>query len=412
MKKTILPLLITSLIFNSCGEFEQKNLTDGATNTVTGTDTLSVGTLGDLTTINTGTFSVKKMITNIGINVISPLTASFKNNVNELDGRINTYCAVVDTKTEDENVLGILKAELQSTFKETMKSYHRLEAVNYGPLNENGKDLAISIYSWPSAFPCFVDNNLVTLKSTGFDMANIHSNRGLGLDALSALILVKDEGTTCTRRINEELQNWLDNPVTEKRSDRCSYMKILSKDLKEKSDKLYKGWDISKDNYTLSMTRAKTEKELKIVANEISQSFFYLDTDLKDAKIGNTRKACKRLNEHINDPKLAVSSILENINAFQAAFNGIHPETKVNGFGYDDYLRNIGHENIVTNINSNTKVVIDNLENLLNSSGEITKAEICKNYEDVKSITTILKTEFTLALGEDSRPRNSQGDMD
>lgn len=412
MKKTLLPLLITSFIFNSCGEFEQKNLTEGPNNITQGIDGLTDGTLGDLTTINTGKFSVKKMITNIGVNVISPLTTTFKNNVDQLDSRINTYCSVAETRTADNDVLNILKTEVQATFKKTMKSYHRLEAVNYGPLSEKEKELAISIYSWPAAFPCFVDNNLVSLKSDGFEMDNITSDRGLGLDALSALILVDDEGTTCTRRINEDLKNWLATPVQEKRIDRCNYMKLLSKDLVEKSDKLVKSWDISKDNYTLSMTRGKSEAELKLAANEISQSFFYLDTDVKDSKIGNTSKACRRLNEHTNDSKLAVSSILENIIAFQTVFNGINPVTKLNGFGYDDYLANIDHKEIADSINTDTQTVINNLKNLLNSSDVISKAEICKNYDDVKKITDVLKADFTLALGEDARPRQSQGDMD
>ncbi|WP_034722429.1 imelysin family protein [Bacteriovorax sp. DB6_IX] len=408
--KKLLPLFISSLILNSCGEFEQKELTEGPASKVQGQAGLTTATLGDLNSINSGTFELSKMITNIGVNVIAPATTTFKNNANDLNKKVQTFCAVAQTMTTDTNVYSVLKEELKESFKTTMNSYHRLEAAKYGPISFNEEELGLKIYSWPLVNACRVDLEIAKQSRNGEFELKLNANTR-GLDALEALILVEDDAHNCPRA-NRLLNQWLEKTVDQRRVERCAYMKLAANDLLEQATVLEKSWDIRKDNYTLSMTAGKKPAENIEVAKVISQALFYLEEVVKDQKIGTGRKNCAKLTEHAADPKLAASSILENLKGFQQVFNGISPLTKVNGFGYDDYLRHLEFETVANDINAQTLAAISSFEDLLNNQVEISKQDICAKFDDVRNITNILKGEFLLALGKDSAPSQSQGDMD
>jgi predicted lipoprotein len=409
MKKSLFPLIVSSLIFNSCGEFEQKNLTEGPTNQNIQGD-LGLNAPGDLASINSGTFEVGKMISNIGINIVTPAVAAFKNNVEELDEKTQTYCNVADTQTADELVMEVLRSDLQTSWKKAMNSYHYLEAFKYGPVAFNEEELGLKIYSWPLVNACRVDLEIV--KQSPKDEFTLKTNLNTrGLDALEGLLLGDENSHNCPRT-NSRLKAWLDKSLAEKRIDRCKYMKLVTADLAQSAKTLEKAWNLRQGHYTLSMIKNKTKQEKIDISKIISQSLFYVEKIVKDTKIGKGKEFCKNLNEHSLDSKMAVSSILENLKGFKNSFNGVNGDTLANGFGYDDYLRNLGFESVAAGINTNTTHAIEVFTQLHESNETITKEEICSKYEDIRGITNILKGEFLLALGKDSAPGQSQGDMD
>ncbi len=408
MKKSFYSIIISSLIFNSCGDFEHKNMTEGPSQNVQGDIGLSAP--GDLGSINQGSFALNKMISNIGINIITPAVADFKNNAEKLNDKTQVYCQIAETLTTDETVMTVLRTELQQTWSQAMKSYHYLEAAKFGPVAYNEEELGLKLYSWPLTNACRVDLEVVKASSRATYKLRDNLNTR-GLDALEGLFFVNEDSHSCPRA-NSRLTAWLAKPLSQKRVDRCKIMKVVAKDLLENAKTLNKSWDLRQDHFTIQLVKDKSQQELLDASRSVSQSLFYVEEVVKDTKIGKDAQSCTKLTEHVTNPTMAASSILENLKGFKDVFNGVNRTTAYNGFGYDDYLRSLGFEGVSSQINTATDTAIQNFSDLINAQTEISKQDICARFDDVREITNVLKGEFLLALGKDSAPGQSQGDMD
>ena len=430
MKTNNTAKLLTLLMFTACGDFRQKKLTSGSS--APSQQAITADQLDEVST-NQGKFSQQKMLFNIGKNVVIPGLIRFDKSLTKLEKSNNVYCEIVDTQTEDQAVLDILKANLQNDWKEVMKAYHYIEAFKIGPLadKQNDGELPLSLYSWPNEInTCRVDVEVFKFSQAS-DYVLQTRNTTRGLDALGSLLLTADDKHNC--RSDRYLRSWPSKTLPEKRADRCGYTKLVIEDLKNNGLKVLNEWTKEENNY---LTEFINENDVLENINKVSNALFFIESVVKDIKLGQTTgiqskqpSTFPEIAEHQQLPSMSIEALKENVQAFLNIFNGTTTEG-LNGFGLDDYLKSLDHENIALDINKEAKEILESLNKLpknesiqnlvksydkadcLESTSDNRIVEACALYKDVKGLTDILKTRLVLALGEGSAPRQSQGDMD
>lgn len=428
-----LSLFLTALTLMSCKDFTESKLTNGPNINKTVTNTQEI--LGDLTQINSGSFSLDKLILNTGLNIVFPAVENLDTKIEKLDSISKLYCDVVQktpSSTYEENEA--LKTALKLSWKESMDAFHLIEAFKFGPILTNGEELGLSIYSWPLLNPCRVE--LEIAKNTGRDDYQLKTGVNLrGLGALEPILFTEEGKHNCTSA-PDFFQSWLNSPKKNRHLDQCTYIKLITADLKIQTAALKKSWDPKFGNYSIrSLSGANLQKKITLV-NELSNSLFYVEKILKDLKLGEPSgilncsfSSCPEKTEHII-ASYSIESILKNLQGFKFIFNGIDYQTSKNGFGLDDYLLNMGHPEIAKEMNLALENAISSFskhlgkKSLYELSQGIDKTrcqatssterlvEICALYADVRELTSLLKNDYSLALRDIQAPKDSQGDMD
>lgn len=427
MKKIILLVFSITCVL-ACKDFTESKLTNGTNvhREVKGSQEI----LGDHSTINSGNFNIDKLILNIGLNVVYPSTVNLAAKLEKLDSTIKLYCDVVKNSAEN----AVLKLALQTSWKESMEAYHYLEAFKFGPIMQNGEEIGLAIYSWPLLNACRVE--LEIAKNTG--KADYQLKSGVNLKGLGALetILFTASGKHNCASTPDFLQNWLASSEKQRHLDQCHYMLLVSQDLGIQASALKKKWDPKFGNLTLSLIKGQNLQKKLSVVNEISNSIFYVEKIIKDQKVGAPSgmincqfNSCPEKSEHLI-AQFSIEAIIQNLTGFKDVFNGIDQQTGLNGFGLDDYLENQGHPQVAKDLNAALNQALKSFEkhrgkkSLFELAQEVDKAqclastseerlvEICSLYTDLRTLTTILKNDYVLALRDIQAPKDSQGDMD
>lgn len=428
MQKLI--LLATCMIFVSCKDFTENKLSSGPNlnKDVQGNQEI----LGDLSNVNSGSFSIDKLILNTGLNVVFPAVVEFHQKIEKLDSTIDLYCEVL-RDADSQNDLAIKKA-IQNYWKESMDAYHKMEAFKFGPIMNNGEELGLSLYSWPLQNACRVELEIAkNTTKTDYQLKAAVNLKGLG--ALETILFTENGKHNCAS-VPDFLASWLNSSPKQKKQDQCYYMSLVSEDLLKQSTVLKKTWDPKHGNFIVKQIKNENNQKKLSVLNEISNSLFYVETILKDQKLGAPSgimncnfNSCPEKSEHII-AKYSIPAIIQNLIGFKNVFNGIDHETQKNGFGIDDYLADLGHPQVAKDMNNALNNVISSFlkhkgitslhelaqgidkSQCLSSSSENRAVEICALYFDVRTLTTILKNDYILALRDIQGPKESQGDMD
>ena len=434
--------LICLLFLASCDDFTEKNLetkTSGSDQLVNTADLL----LGQTDLINSGEFSIEKLLANTGNFVVGPLTTKLDNQISKLDTGINQYCAtiaILDDATE-EQVLS-LRAPLQESWKEAMLTYHQLEVMNFGPAKSATSTSMLSIYSFDGEDKCQIDRTLLQVERSRFPRFEVIDNYNVrGLDSIEPLIFADPKKSRC-QKVNPRIQAWFDKPLIQKERTVCKLMTHLMKDISLKSSQLEKAWSVRGGNYTASMLKGTVGTSLE-VTNKISQALFVMDTLIKDIKTSypagfevrieeENRKcpqaSCPRASEHLY-ADMALASLQASFIGFKNLFSGTNPETGFNGYGLDDLLVSRGFTSISKSLITDIDIAIANIEKIKSQSfqdllsgidataceqttSENRKVEACALVWDIRKVTDVLKNEYLVALAELSAPRQARGDND
>lgn len=382
---------------------------------------------------NTGDFTEEKMLLSLGWNIISPAVKTLRLQSELLQTKLNEYCDVNRSGVVVETALG----DARRQWKQTMLAFHRLDAVAFGPLIDDGRTLADGLYAFPYISTCGIDIEVEKQSRTGQKNSNLlHTLRGLG--AVEYLLFEETQTSKCNPH-NATLRpvaEWVKKPMREKAQDRCEYARFVTEQVVTLTQALERKWDPQQGNFSKTLIDGSRFKSSKEAVNAVSDSLFSLE-QLKDLRLGRPlgfHKDC--LDEagkcpgDVEHPWAAFGyEALEARVAFvKKVFEGGSPETK-SGFGFDDYLKKMGRQEVAWNISANLTRVLDSLARLksvgtFNAAVEAMnttacrastvndrKVEVCSLYQDVRSVTTLLKTDFLLALSLRSPP-TYQGDND
>jgi predicted lipoprotein len=435
INKTILTLTLVGLI-SSCGDFKQEKFTEGPSALKTTESTNEI--LNNLDGINSGVFSIDKVLLNFGLNVMSPKVESLENQFNNLSSSIDTYCDAItdiDESIYKTSTLKSLREKIKNQWKETIDVYQNLQAFKVGLIASDAEELGLSLYAWPLQNQCRID--LEIARHTGKLDYALNSNVNLrGLGALESLLFTTEGQHNC-QSAPDFLQSWINSPIKTRHLDQCTYMKKVNGLIKEDIKKLANEWSIKGNNASLKLVIGKSKAEKLHYLTELSQSLFYVEKIVKDLKLGpisgilNCKKeSCPENTENILS-KHSLESLIQNLEGFKMAFNGINQKNNLNGMGIDDYLKSEGHESVALSMNEKVenalahlkkqrglKTLYDlsienkNKKDCLETTSTERKVEICAIYQDVRQITSLLKGDYSLALRDIQAPTQAQGDMD
>lgn len=440
MKNILMILTLLSVI--SCNEFTEKNLATApkVDNNENGVEQL----LGQTDRINTGEFSVEKLIANIGIFVVSPQIEKLNEDILDLNSSVSQYCSALETYdalTVDQ--LNILRKPLQDDWKEAVKTFHRIEMMKFGPAAIETSTAQKSIYYFDGEDKCKVDLTLLQTQRGRLPRFDVISNYQVrGLDSLEPLLFGKHDESRCQRR-STRIQAFFAKPILEKEKVVCKLMLHNLTDIVNKSEELDKEWSPRLKNYSARMLRGQVGAPIEII-NSISQALFTLDTLVKDKKVAFPAGFEIRMNDELKKcnqascPKnsehyyadFALDSLIESVKGFKAIFQGIDLNTGIDGFGFDDFLSQRGFSSLAKQMVTNSDLILEKLEQANKTStfkellSEVTVekcentrsdnrlAEACAFVWDIRKVTDLLKNEYLVALAELSAPRQAQGDND
>lgn len=427
-----------------CDDFTQKNLesaTPPPREEVQNIDLL----LSESSTINSGAFSLDKLIANTGTFVTGPLVEAFKEDAKELDSSIKQYCQTLDVLSDlSEEQLKNLRKPIQENWKDTMRGYHKLAMMEFGPQASLLTAPLQAIYSFERELKCRVDLTLIQLDRGGserlprLDVVDNYNVRGL--DTIEALYFTGINEARC-ERTQRPLSRWFKKPILEREKQICLYASHLSGHIVEKANEMQKGWSPQQGHYTAQMLRAGAPIEK---TNEISQALFMLDTNTKDlklsypagfeVKLGNEQTKCPEAScpEAREHPyaEFGLDALEASLEGFQLLFEGRGFETGVNGMGFDDLLRDRDYSDLANSMLENTNNILKKVRELKkektlgelltgidqtaceNTTSDNRLVEVCALVWDIRSVSNLLKFDYLSALQELSAPGQAQGDND
>ena len=377
-----------------------------------------------------GTDSQRTILQGIGVNVVIPAYLSVQTETNSLISSLNTYCA--DLENNSANSSASL-SNAQSQWQVTMSQWQQTEAFQFGPVADGGVDsIRNHIYSWPSVSACFIDGGVVSYENDpdAFDIAQ-QSPRRIGLDGVEYLLFsdtLEHACSTDSSTNNADGISWNNRSEAERKLARCHYANVLATDLSTQMSTLLNEWQQEGDNYLNQLSTAgkgsSRYDSVRDALKEISDSLFYLDTQVKDSKLAMpTGLSSDCLDVSCPDSvesgvaQYSIENIISNLQGFLAVLEG----------GLDDLLTEVGQEAItnamVVDINFaltqlelfsgtlHTAVTGINADNCINTTSTNRIEPACALHADIKKVTDQLKTDFILALSL-SVPSEAEGDND
>ena len=429
MKKII--YLIISLIVISCGDYNG-SLPSSTNSNGGGITVIDPFTAEELTNINSGSFEKRKLIMNLGINVLAPAVTRLYNDSLNLHIKSRSLCLSYRNSVENLE----LENETKLLWKKAMESYHYLEAMMVGPMSDNDYDLRYKLYSFSltRTNTCSIDKEIVKLYENPNSTFKVSFNK-IGLDALEYLYY--SPATPSCKRPRGNMSAWSNLPVIERKLTKCLYTQKATKHLLKLSKNLRNSWHPNFGNLTKKITEENLFGNIDQTINRFSNSLFYLDKDLKDFKLSMplglnedcSTPTCPNSVEH-TETNFSFDALYFNVLGFKAILNGkdYMNDRSIDGFGFDDYLLTVNASELKNRINSNIDLSLEGLNRLRGEDfKDIVKnlnkekclattrtnriVEVCAIYKDIKSISDDLKNDFLVYLALKA-PRQAQGDND
>lgn len=439
-------VFLTTLLLASCGDdFTERNAPKGGgSGPILGSNNTQFLTSPEL--VNSGEFTLTKMIANVGSLVTAPLVEEFTDSIKELTESIGEHCQTIQnqstfSKEEWENSRLVLREK----WHKSMDLYHQWEMMNYGPSNPEDSPIGGLVYSYDQEVKCSLDRELVKISRSGRlpNFAGTVENKNIrGLDSLGPLFFSDPDKSRCARP-RGAIQAWFSSPLIEREKGTCLYMNHVMEDVMKQTGELKKFWDKDQNYYPLKMVSGVLGSEIQVI-NKVSQALFYLDTEHKDRRlawplgievmVGGKKDSCKKncgqKTQHLYSDS-ALRSLKNSLLGFKHLFMGITHKEKTDGFGIDDLLRQRGHESVAQSMQVQIEDILSYIESLKqkkssfrvlvestsqgtceNSNANDTNNPGCALYWKVKGLNDSLKGEYLLALNDLNAPRSAQGDGD
>jgi predicted lipoprotein len=377
-----------------------------------------------------GSDSQRTILQKIGENVVIPTYQSVQTEVTSLVASLNTYCTDLENSSVNSSA-SLINA--QSQWQDAMREWQKAEAFQFGPVADGGGDtIRNRIYSWPSVSACFIDGGVVSYENdpVTFNVAQ-QSPRRIGLDGLEYLLFTDSLDHSCSTDSstnNAEDISWNNRSEAERTLARCHYAGVLASDLNTQMSALLNAWQKEGDNYLNQLSTAgkgsSRYDSVRDALKDISDSLFYLDTEVKDSKLAiptGLSSDCLDVScpdsVESTEAHHSIENIKSNLQGFLAVLEG----------GLNEFLAEVGQEGItatmLVDINSaltqfnqfsdslNSSVTGINADDCINTTSTNRIEPACALHADIKNITDQLKSDFVLALSL-SVPATAEGDND
>jgi len=158
-----------------------------------------------------GAFSEEKLLLNTGLNVISPVTEAFSQELQIFTLRLKQAC-----RTQN----AITPAIIQQ-WQTVVANYHKVDALALGPINEidsqTNLDTRSRLYSWPVTNLCRADKAVYDLAFKG-QINEVLPYNSKGLDAIEYLLFAGTESVKCNLKAHPMLKDWFTRSYEIKKS--------------------------------------------------------------------------------------------------------------------------------------------------------------------------------------------------
>lgn len=373
---------------------------------------------------NQGSFTVKKMLANLGLNIFLKNSEKFQVSLLRLQDSLDSYCEDLSSSPDG----------IRSDWKAVVKALHAIEAVPFGPYTANSRQISDYTYSWPIVNFCSIDQTVFKhAKNEKIDIANLLLNqRGLG--SVEYLLFESKLLSRCNKRGYPEMVQWESQPENKRKLDRCLWSKKLVQDVFVKSEKLRESWSVTGQNFTARLVYDKAYRNEKESLNALTDSMASLEY-LKDLRLGRPlgrhkdcgAEKCPQDIEHIFSG-LSFEAIETQLKTVRAVFTGSEKSDEV-AFGFDDLLEKSGHSDVsvrfVAAVDQSLQTLqqVKTLGSLQEQIEQFDPAQcrgtslsqrlvpVCGLHADVREVALLLKTEVLTALSLRTPPTH-QGDND
>lgn len=303
----------------------------------------------------------RALLAHLGANVLLPIHEAFAARAAALPPAIAAYCDALDAGQP-----GTTREAAQAAWRDAMDVWERAEALLVGPAAMDNRTLRDRIYAWPLISTCGIDKDTAAswADPASYDvttrLANVRT-----LAAIEFLLFTSDAAPTCATTPVEWDALGADLPRA-----RCRQAAAIATDVAAHASALSTAWRPDGGDYVGELARAglagSSIPSAHEGVNRISDALFYVDHMVKGMKVGEAAgiainacgtvgTPCEREVE-LRYADRATFAIRANLAAFREAFTGT--TTTVDGPGFDDLLRAVGHAELAERMTANLDAAI------------------------------------------------------
>ncbi len=319
----------------------------------------------------------------------------------------------------------------KAAYAALMISVQKAEIVRLGPYgpktSPGGEDTRVHVYAWPALNPCLVDETLVSKGYAAGDFVARSLVAARGLGAAESLVHRTGAENACapTSVVNTE-GTWAAVAEPERAARRREYLAVVAKDVSARLEGVAQKWDPVGGDFSGELAKAGAGSRhfgsQQIAINAIVDALFYLESDLKDQKLGRplaksgcTGASCAKQVESVY-AKLDMPWIRANLEAFSRIFFGCG-EGGVGGAGIalDDLLEGLGAKTVSNDMRAASDEAKKAAGAISSASLEDAIArepdKVIALHDAVRKMTDVLKVEVLSAFDLEL-PKRVEGDND
>ncbi|HEY0715547.1 MAG TPA: imelysin family protein [Polyangia bacterium] len=316
----------------------------------------------------------------------------------------------------------------REAFRAAFDVWQISEVMQFGPAapkggRPGGADFRDQIYLYPLVNRCAVEEEIVASGWKSPTFATSLANRR-GFFALEYLLFYEGADTGCGAFSPiVAMGTWAALPAAERDARKRSYAAAVARDIQTRSTGLVDAWSPAKENFLETFATAGPGNRLfatpQAALNAVSDAVFYFEREMKDSKLARAlglrecmAPACP---EFLESPfaDRSKTAFAANLVGFRRLMEG--GGANYTGLGFDDLLASVGAGDLATTLRERTVAVEAALAAVDEPDFELTLAQDAASlralYDALKSVTDLLKTQFTTVLNLEL-PQGLEGDND
>jgi predicted lipoprotein len=318
------------------------------------------------------------------------------------------------------------RAAAQQSWAVAMAAWEEAELFTFGPAaasnQRGGRDLRDQIHAWPLVSRCRIDEQTVSrlYADPAYKTSLVNAR---GMTAVEYLLRYPgtDNGCAPSSVINAS-GTWAALSADELTQRKAEYAAAAAADVREKADALVQAWDPIGGNFRQELVSAgsgsKTFTSQQQALNAVSDAMFYLEIQVKDAKVGKPlgmgdcfQPSCPDALES-QWAQASTAHLVANLIGFRRLYQGC--SMTAGALGFDDWLVAAGAPDAAARLQQaieRAQAAVDVLTPPLEQALLQDPAKVQAVYAALKDVTDLLKTEFVSVLHLEP-PAATEGDND
>ena len=356
----------------------------------------------------TDNFDRSALLAHLANNVLLPIQADVAAKAALVPAPLEAHCNALDAG-DGSATLGPARA----AWAAAVDAWQRADALLIGPAAMDNKTLRDRIYAWPQLAPCDVDRDVITHWNTpaSYDVST-RLGRQRSLTTVEYLLFPASDMHGCPL----EPAGWSALGADLPRA-RCRLALTIAKDVAAGADALYTAWRPDGGNYVAELAAAGTSGSAiaspHAGVNVVSNSFFYVDRNVKDMKLGEAAgivvtNVCGTVNTpcerevELRYADRATFAIRANLAALREGVTG--KTAASDGPGFDDFLIAVGHPALAQGMVDELDAAIakaNALPDSLLSALSASYSAVVDTHATIRLFTNDLKSQFLTVLALD-----------